>query len=899
RRSNEDDWDEFLCSPCCSSLDYPHTSTGVKSKVIHRDVKSSNVLLDDKLTAKKFDFGVSRIGQANQLGNTNGYTGLIRGTFGYVDAKPALNLTLDEQQHSLARWAKHCIKEGKISRIIDPCLRGQVSANCLKESRKIAYECLLTSLKDRPTMTNVLSRLKLVLAWTLRSPQSANDQKGNGITTLLKRHDRDKVKLKSSSWKEVIHFGKRGKLNSRYIRPFKMLTKAGTVAYKLQLPQQLSKVHSTFHVSNLKKCLSDESLVIPLDEIQIDNKLHFVDEPVEILDREFCKDAAATHSVPVAATRDSGRLLPDTIQLETAVTTISHEYLLEFTSEYGISEALHQNCPVQRIGSWFSSKASPHPESISRILYTIRQLKVDVFQQEAGEKYPSMLNQFVRFPKKLEQPLLLGRQEGILNYCGLAHKCSEGWDASREYLFPGGCDDTEHTSHPNPKTTRSTTLLSRVEPQILPGRRDMDLFSLICAPNPTKVKTGTRLCAAHKVSLLTVTASRVIQMEDPATGTDSSSVPSTIERSSLDFANENPSQQSTGPEDQGQEAVAPDVPPPRMKSLAVIELGMGFTHPVPTSQGAPMDVNDPDLLSFTDPQSRPSADVTQFSNEVATARDPKSENTSFTSMVASPKSFIDQNWAGENEIKNLETLLEAESDMKKAIEGRSIELSKELENMWALFLDLQVSNNHLSQQVSTLQVQVMGEENLKAAFEEFKQYKDNQVEQRCAEIDARLDALSIDFDEELYLHMLTVITGRRWEIEHRLRLAVMKCGESTKLRQAFADIVLVGIAKGMSEGRKNRVKHGKANLSLEAIEAYNPEAEAKYITALHALKDLKYPILDQLGSLKDAPMDVIMAFLHLKSDTGDDDPQWIREHHPRSSQLSILVYPKARDPTDP
>nr|GEZ68220.1 putative reverse transcriptase domain-containing protein [Tanacetum cinerariifolium] len=96
----------------------------------------------------------------------------------------------------------------------------------------------------------------------------------------------DKVKLKISPLKGVIYFGKRGKLNPRYIGPFKVLAKVGTVAYKLELPQQLSKVHSTFYVSNLKKCLFDESLVIPLDEIQIDNKLHFVDEPVEILDRE-------------------------------------------------------------------------------------------------------------------------------------------------------------------------------------------------------------------------------------------------------------------------------------------------------------------------------------------------------------------------------------------------------------------------------------------------------------------------------------------------------------------------------------------------------------------------------------------------------------------------------------
>ncbi|GKB22055.1 hypothetical protein Tco_0855978 [Tanacetum coccineum] len=95
-----------------------------------------------------------------------------------------------------------------------------------------------------------------------------------------------KVMLKVSPWKRVVHFGKRGKLNPRYVGPFKVLEKVRSIAYKLELLQELSRVHNTFHVSNLKKCYADEPLAVPLDEHHFNDKLQFSEEPVEIMDHE-------------------------------------------------------------------------------------------------------------------------------------------------------------------------------------------------------------------------------------------------------------------------------------------------------------------------------------------------------------------------------------------------------------------------------------------------------------------------------------------------------------------------------------------------------------------------------------------------------------------------------------
>ncbi|GJW04807.1 putative reverse transcriptase domain-containing protein [Tanacetum coccineum] len=119
----------------------------------------------------------------------------------------------------------------------------------------------------------------------------------------------DKVMLKVSPWKGVIRFGKRGKLNPRYIGPFKIIAKVGTVAYRLELPEKLSRVHSTFHVSKLKKCMADEPLAIPLDEIQVDDKLNFIEEPVEIMDREVKR--LKQSRIPIVKVRWNSRRGPE------------------------------------------------------------------------------------------------------------------------------------------------------------------------------------------------------------------------------------------------------------------------------------------------------------------------------------------------------------------------------------------------------------------------------------------------------------------------------------------------------------------------------------------------------------------------------------------------------------
>nr|GEZ91246.1 hypothetical protein [Tanacetum cinerariifolium] len=181
------------------------------------------------------------------------------------------------------------------------------------------------------------------------------------------------------------------------------------------------------------------------------------------------------------------------------------------------------------------------------------------------------------------------------------------------------------------------------------------------------------------------------------------------------------------------------------ESMAAARSSISITR-VAVMPSGPVDASDPDPLSFANPESHPPVDVAQSSQGTAAAGDLKSQNTSYASMVGSPESIYRPEWG--------------------IVNGSMLDTPEACQDLVDHVAPPGGDGVTAATKVATLQEQVRGEEKLKAAFEEFKRYEDSRVEQHCTEMDARLDALSIDFDEELYPHMLTAIAGRRWRIGH-------------------------------------------------------------------------------------------------------------------------------------
>nr|GEZ09063.1 hypothetical protein [Tanacetum cinerariifolium] len=400
-------------------------------------------------------------------------------------------------------------------------------------------------------------------------------------------------------------------------------------------------------------------------------------------------------------------MVRDSVQLETAVNTISHDYLLEFTLGYDMLEMLHPELP----GPGDRIVDFPEGKFDERVFPTVMDWRTNA----SKDRMPVNGTYFVEAVRALDMHRTPIQKQPKMLMCLVG--------ISRRYYLG---DEVYPTFHYD-------------------DDREMDLFSLIRAPNPTK-------------------------MDEPAVATDSYGVPSAIEKSPLDFAHEDgASDQGTAalemplPEDvpanaapgvgQDEEAVAaepsvvreshkrghdgvdanapteslqrdyadlrPSGSSHRGKSLAAMQLCLASN--VFVSEGAPANVSDLDLLSYADAPSHHPVDVAHATGSNGIAVVPQ---------------------------------VRARGKAAKEIRGPAI---------------------------------------------------------AC----------------------------RGWVVGHGLRLAMMKCAESLEMRQAFADVVSAGVVKGMSEGLKHGVEHRQAQLTVESIEAYDPEAEAKFVAALQSLKDLK------------------------------------------------------------
>ncbi|KAK2988963.1 hypothetical protein RJ640_000763 [Escallonia rubra] len=198
-----------ICINVARGLDYVHSGASLHS-IIHRDVKTSNILLDENFVAKVTDFGLSRIGRANQaynvpdiLGSPSsfdpGISTTVVGTMGYLDpdyfltnkvtsksdvyafgvvllevlcGRKAVDMRVDEEQRNLARWTLYCIEHGSVERIIDRNLGSGILPDCLKVFVGIARQCLHTRPQKRPTMAEVVVRLEFAL--TLQRMEGCN-----------------------------------------------------------------------------------------------------------------------------------------------------------------------------------------------------------------------------------------------------------------------------------------------------------------------------------------------------------------------------------------------------------------------------------------------------------------------------------------------------------------------------------------------------------------------------------------------------------------------------------------------------------------------------------------------------------------------------------------------------
>lgn len=246
----------------------------------------------------------------------------------------------------------------------------------------------------------------------------------------------------------------------------------------------------------------------------------------------------------------------------------------------------------------------------------------------------------------------------------------------------------------------------------------------------------------------------------------------------------------------------------------------------------------------------------------------------------------------EKEAYDLRMLVEKEMSLKDKVKEQTSKSKARVEELSQQVISLGVEKEGLLNDAKRLQHSIAGAEVVKRDFDLFRSLEDQRVSLICAETDACLSALSVDMDQELFPVYHTTVAVKRWILRYGIRLAMLNAAQSGEVRSAFDNLIAAGIAHGRSLGMRHGVAHGLANRTLSKIAAYDPDAEAKFVAAGEALRDVKYPLADELEALVDAPIEIIMSKLELEGQGVDPNL------HPSIDQLSVPIFPLVSEEED-
>nr|GEV27177.1 putative reverse transcriptase domain-containing protein [Tanacetum cinerariifolium] len=280
-----------------------------RAKVLQQQYDQKQESIDWNVVAEQM--------QEKHLDNIKKYQSLKRKPISVAQAKKNMIVYLKnmagykiqhfkDEEHTKKRPAKEVLLEESFKRLraevevlgshstqqqetptVDPTEISEEDSK-MKKEHKVHLKLVLESLRKEKLYVKFLTGS---FSWK-KKPKAARDHQKSYVDygrKPLEFEVGDRVLLKVTPWKGVVRFGKKGKLTPRYVGPFEILERISLVAYRLRFAEELNSVHDTFHVSNLKRCLADANLHVPLDEIKVDKRIHFVKEPVEIMDREIKK----------------------------------------------------------------------------------------------------------------------------------------------------------------------------------------------------------------------------------------------------------------------------------------------------------------------------------------------------------------------------------------------------------------------------------------------------------------------------------------------------------------------------------------------------------------------------------------------------------------------------------